>query len=87
MKLNWLMIACVLAGVLTATATYPDAPAPLWEIAHCDLPLPPGQIDAGAAEPALLVAGSELVRTPREYLDIAVRLHAQKAVLAWCLGA
>ena len=82
MELNRLVIACALAGLLTATAGHADALVPLWEAAYSDLPVPPAPISAGVAEPALLVAGSELVRTPREYLDITVRLHAPEAATA-----
>ncbi len=82
MRLNRLVIACVVVGLVTASAGHPDALLPLWEAAYSDLPVPPAPISAGDAEPALLVPGAELVRTPREYLDITVLLHAQEAATA-----
>ena len=85
MRQDAMMITCVMVSLLAAVVGRAQPPAEPWEVVFTDLPVPRDPLSGAATEPVLLVDGSQLVRTPREYLHIIVSLHALEAATATLL--
>lgn len=85
MRHSALTITWVMASLLAAVVSCAQPPIEPWEVVLTDLPVPRERLSGAAAQPVLLVDGSQLVRTPREYLHITVSLHALEPATATLL--